>query len=635
MENVILVAAQLEGVGGGRGGPLVGTEPVTESPPTLVAIRLWRGGPSRWHGGFMAAISRSWVNRPSLAGRFKSTWRLARWPLFGLLVAAALVLGFVGFDRYFVEQDDPRGMTDLVYLTLQLFVLESGSVPQSAAPWQLEVSRLLAPATTGLAIAVALAAVFREELSELRLRFQKGHVVVCGLGDMGARLAGALLEAGHRVVGVERDPSNPAIARLRRQGALVLEGDARDTEVLRRARIDRAGYVVALTGADDANAELAIRAGELAPRQGRALTCLAHVRDPGLCALLRSEELAAAHTASYRLDFFNVFEQAARALLSDYPPAGSFTQEHALAIIGATPVGQAIVVEAVRRWRVQPAARERRIVMAVIDPEAKRVVDALKDRYPQLEHTAELRPIGEPFEHVDRAFLRATSWDAVFVCVDDDSGALDIGLQVRRLLGDDATPVVIELTRSSGLAELLRRPDVYDGLSAFDLFELTLQPELLLGGTYEVLARAIHSEYAAEQRRQGATAASNPSLVPWEELPESLRESNRDQAAHIGAKLAAIGCAIAPLTDWDADRQTFDEADVERLAELEHERWVDQRVRDGWTAGPKDVEKKVSPYLIPWAQLSDDVKEWDRRAVRGIPGFLARAGYQVVGSGIT
>ena len=124
-------------------------------------------------------------------------------------------------------------------------------------------------------------------------------------------------------------------------------------------------------------------------------------------------------------------------------------------------------------------------------------------------------------------------------------------------------------------------------------------------------------------------------MVPWELLSDSLKESNRDQAAHIGMKLAAIGCGIAPLSDWDADRLTFTKAEIEQLAEMEHERWIEQRLRDGWRPGPKDIEAKVSPYLVPWVQLSDDVKEWDRRAVRGIPGFLARAGYQMIRKPIT
>ena len=93
-----------------------------------------------------------------------------------------------------------------------------------------------------------------------------------------------------------------------------------------------------------------------------------------------------------------------------------------------------------------------------------------------------------------------------------------------------------------------------------------------------------------------------------------------------------LGWGIAPLTDWDAGETfIFSPAQIEMLSELEHERWVRQRRLDGWTQGPKDVEGKKTPYLGLWDTLNDEVKEWDRQAVRGIPAFLARAGYQIVG----
>jgi hypothetical protein len=181
------------------------------------------------------------------------------------------------------------------------------------------------------------------------------------------------------------------------------------------------------------------------------------------------------------------------------------------------------------------------------------------------------------------------------------------------------------------MARLIDRPDNARHIRAFNLFDRTMRHDLLFGGTYEVLARVIHEEYVEEQRREGATPATNPSLVPWQKLPASLKESNRDQAAHIGTKLAAIGLGLAPLTDWDADKKTlFSDDEVELLAIMEHERWVEQRRVDGWTPGPKDVEAKQTPYLLPWDALSEEVREWDRQAVRGIPSFLARAGYQVI-----
>ena len=39
--------------------------------------------------------------------------------------------------------------------------------------------------------------------------------------------------------------------------------------------------------------------------------------------------------------------------------------------------------------------------------------------------------------------------------------------------------------------------------------------------------------------------------------------------------------------------------------------------------------RKITPYLMPYADLPAAVKEWDRQAVRAIPEVLAAAGLEV------
>jgi hypothetical protein len=57
---------------------------------------------------------------------------------------------------------------------------------------------------------------------------------------------------------------------------------------------------------------------------------------------------------------------------------------------------------------------------------------------------------------------------------------------------------------------------------------------------------------------------------------------------------------------------------------------MDERLKDGWKYGPeKDIDKKISPVLIPWGDLPENEKEKDRNPVREMPNFLARAGFQI------
>jgi hypothetical protein len=81
-------------------------------------------------------------------------------------------------------------------------------------------------------------------------------------------------------------------------------------------------------------------------------------------------------------------------------------------------------------------------------------------------------------------------------------------------------------------------------LRAFSLLEHTCRAERLTGATRnEIIARAMHEEYVRKQVDDGQTPQTNPSMVAWEQLPESLREPNRRQADYVPVKLQAIGCA--------------------------------------------------------------------------------------------
>jgi len=145
----------------------------------------------------------------------------------------------------------------------------------------------------------------------------------------------------------------------------------------------------------------------------------------------------------------------------------------------------------------------------------------------------------------------------------------------------------------------------------------------------EVLARGVHESY--RERRRRALGIDDPSLADWEALPETLRSSNRDQAAHFVEKLHTVDCDTVRYEGREPPPFTFTPREVETLARLEHERWMNERIRQGWHQGPRrDPATRMTPYLVDWEQLSTEVQDLDRDAVREMPAQLARAGFAVI-----
>lgn len=94
-----------------------------------------------------------------------------------------------------------------------------------------------------------------------------GHVVVCGLGNVGFRCVEELVRLGQQVVAIENVHDNPFAETVRRLGAAVIIGDATVGAVLKQARVGTARSVIAATEAELKNLEIALLAREISPTQ--------------------------------------------------------------------------------------------------------------------------------------------------------------------------------------------------------------------------------------------------------------------------------------------------------------------------------------------------------------------------------
>lgn len=623
------------------------------------------------------------------------------WTAIVLGAVATLVLGVIGFQQNARSQNPPLNYTfsTALYLTLQLFIVGSGGV-QGEVSWQLEFARFVGGAVFVSTLVRLIATLFRERLKDIRLWFYHDHVILCGLGRKGRKLVEEFLAHGHRasangsdrknalpdnapfarkrvpVVVIERDPNNPHLETVSELGAEVILTDAADPHILRKAGIQRARYLVAITPDDGANIRIAAIAQSIVGRRpsskkplvdcrkrsfmrnilgrGRfrdhALRCQIHVVDRGLFELLSERTDLDPDTCEIRP--FDVFVNSARLLFQDHFLAPGIIRPDDprtvhLVIIGLGQMGKAVLVQAARTCQYANLRKPR---ITVIDRDAPRKHNLMTSSYPHLSLCCDFSFLeGDTDDPRIRQELDKWAQDpsqalTVAVCLDSDHHSMSCALHLPRELREQGVPVYVRLSEPCGFKDLLKDSSDRETTQFYSFGApedaCTFEQVFRLGT--EDLARTIHDNYREKEFQKmacvpaAAAGAAQPpphaelpdSLRLWEELSEHYRNSNREQADHIVWKLAATGYRKVRKEQCRGELvKQFSEDEIEILAKMEHVRWCAEKWLDGWQKGPvKDPHQRTHPLLVPWEELPEVERDKDRDPVRSIPALVERSG---------
>lgn len=69
---------------------------------------------------------------------------------------------------------------------------------------------------------------------------------------------------------------------------------------------------------------------------------------------------------------------------------------------------------------------------------------------------------------------------------------------------------------------------------------------------------------------------------------------------------------------------------TEQIAENVHENWAKARINEGWVYGEKrDDIKKTTPCLVPYNQLPEAEKEYDRNTALETIKLIIKLGYKI------
>ena len=153
--------------------------------------------------------------------------------------------------------------------------------------------------------------------------------------------------------------------------------------------------------------------------------------------------------------------------------------------------------------------------------------------------------------------------------------------------------------------------------------------------TDEIIRRlvpAVHETWRAIARHEGWTPRYDK---PFEDLPPDMKRANEAAARRIPDIIALVGLKVveqqpAPENEQRRVREHL-LSHLEALAEEEHNRWMAERISEGWRFDKKrNDDLKLHDCLLPFNALRESDKEKDRDSVRHYPDFVHRAGYEIV-----
>lgn len=489
----------------------------------------------------------------------------------------------------------------------------------------LEASRFIGVAVSFAAVFLFVWAALGKQMITHQARSRRKHVIIAGTSAFADRLGESL--EGH-VVHLCSSALEP-----RMEGRRIRLPYAHwRADMLEDAGSKQARKLLIAPDTDDAAIDLALQAQKHHP----TLTTYVRLKDYGLAQ--RIHRLPGAE----RLRAFADSGVAAREIVRRHPPfllAQDLGHKHFHALlIGEPDWIEALMAEILASACTLTYGRPAFTIVcdAPGDFEAR-----LVQRYPELRAAADLRfRLAGPMTHLpaSEGGIEHPAITAVYIVLGEDADVLSAALTFADHAARDqhfAAPIFVLSRNPNGIEE----PPPGAVLAPLQLVPFGSPKAInralgLLADEADRAERDYHQAYLRFAPDGGEASK------PWDELKEEYRISNARSVAHIHAKLFEAGFDLrgwmrdnpdiwTALPALETDQRLWrDAAELTRLAELEHERWIVDRRLNGWSYGPKrDNVRKLHPDIKPFDQLSPEIQRYDYAFIEQLAEILGtRAG---------
>lgn len=580
------------------------------------------------------------------------------------LVLATFSCGMIGFSY-----GDPHHWSTDLYLTALLFMLNSGDVAKDVN-LSLNVARWLGLATWFMTVAAVLIRLFSIRVLEWFVWWTaKNHIIVAGLGRHGEELIARLRQRGENVIVLSTETKTTQLDTCRDLGAVVFVGNPAMPHLLKRACLNRAKRLLVLFDDDQATLQVVTEAFQmLQPDSPQDVTptkrvrCVAKVSEPGLQEVINQHDLHRKKSDFFSISTINLYELSARSMLSRARWHSVSGTVRRLAILGLgehTRLAETLILRAAKDQLIDQSER---LEIHLYDHGAEQFAKELLVRFPFIVNACDLHShscsSGRCGIGCDDPELGISddSFDAAFVCIEDESRAAVQAVKLGKLL--KSAPVIVRSEDSrNGLGALLQLPDaggLGKNILTVGFQDLILDLAIVSNPKRELVAQASHEGYLATHRTQIAEAEeigdsakasdlrNKPANVPWECLSSSDRDSNRALYYFYTQHLRLTHPQHKPISYQIRERLSghvgenledllhFSTDEIEYLAEQEHDRWVKFKAATGWSYAPvRNDARKHHPCMVPYDQLDETTKDLDREIFRQLPRVLAKANFVI------
>jgi len=526
----------------------------------------------------------------------------------------------------------------------------SGHPCPNPIPDALWVARLAALGAIFTGLAGVVIRLFQSQVDRLHANYARSVTALIGVDDETRSMVSAIastLDPASTLVVVTSGPDDPGAAEARIQGGRVVTVDFNDPDSLRSLPLWRRLQRLYLMSPDPPTNQQRLETitrvlSSVGHRQRLPLTV--RIDDPWQAEAWRAEQLGGTDTR-WAADAVGKYEVTARWLL-DNVIAKQATKR--VFVCGASELTLALCADLSRRkleydYYAEPDAAELPALILVSE-DAKEY---------QQDHEFHHRQVGFASAGPGvQAEAHAPTVSVLIRLIAESDGLSDAVIFV------DDNVRGPSFARSAGTRLAARYPTMpiyiwdVDAQMAEDplpivgrlrTYRLALDvPEGQAQDVWERAAELIHERYVASLPKQ---SKPSPARLPWDQLDEFYRESNRRQVRNAlwmveglaGHTWNTWGNPPKPLSVHDManlnalerlERMGFDEHSALQMAKREHVDWCSYYSRNHWHHGPeRSDEHKIHDRLVDWPEgpydeLSDADKDIVDRAVTSLAATL-------------